>query len=103
MLYLSVGTMQRQKQIDGPSNPTKLYFRPLSDREKKQGSYKIVDVCGDKREIQIRERALAAATPKTFTYDKVFGPQTKQIEVYKTVVVPVLEEVLLGYNCTIFA
>lgn len=26
-----------------------------------------------------------------------------QIDVYKSVVAPLLEEVLLGYNCTVFA
>ena len=63
----------------------------------------MVEVCPDKREVVIKERALPTAPLKTFSYDRVFGTHSKQIEVYKTVVVPILEEVLLGYNCTIFA
>ncbi|KAM4851564.1 kinesin-like protein KIF11 isoform 2-T3 [Thomomys bottae] len=33
----------------------------------------------------------------------VFGASTKQIDVYRSVVCPILDEVILGYNCTIFA
>ncbi len=62
---------------------------------------------------------------KTYTFDKVFGPESTQIEVYRRktisyvlsllryhccvltfttdVVEPILEEVLQGYNCTVFA
>ncbi len=42
-------------------------------------------------------------TSKTYTFDKVFGPESGQNTVFQEVVVPMLEEVLLGYNCTIFA
>ena len=44
-----------------------------------------------------------AGVTKAFTFDKVFGPQCTQITVYKEVVFPIIEEVLLGYNCTVFA
>ncbi|XP_037353123.1 kinesin-like protein KIF11 isoform X2 [Talpa occidentalis] len=33
----------------------------------------------------------------------VFGASTKQIDVYRSVVCPILDEVIMGYNCTIFA
>lgn len=60
-----------------------------------------------KREIVIKQdianTSSLSTTTKTFTFDRVFGPDTKQIDVYRSVVVPILEEVLMGYNCTIFA
>ncbi|XP_042082432.1 kinesin-like protein KIF11 [Haplochromis burtoni] len=34
---------------------------------------------------------------------QVFGPSAKQIEVYRSVVCPILDEVIMGYNCTVFA
>jgi kinesin family protein 11 len=40
---------------------------------------------------------------KTFGFDKVFDPKSTQIDLYRYVVCPLLEEVLLGYNCTVFA
>ena len=57
----------------------------------------------DKKEVLVRERLCPTAPTKTFVFDKVFGIQAKQIEVYKTVVSPAIDEVLDGYNCTIFA
>jgi kinesin family protein 11 len=40
---------------------------------------------------------------RTITFDKVFGPQSRQVDVYDQAVVPIVNEVLEGYNCTIFA
>lgn len=40
---------------------------------------------------------------KTYTFDMVFGAQAKQIDVYRSVVCPILDEVIMGYNCTVFA
>jgi kinesin family member 11 len=78
-------------------------FRPLNSAEKKSGAYSVVEVCPEKREVSVKERALPTAPVKTFAYDRVFAGGSKQIEIYKSVVVPILEEVLMGYNCTIFA
>ena len=77
--------------------------RPLSSNEKKEGAYNIVDISTERREVSVKDRTLPTAPVKTFSYDKVFTGASKQIELYKAVVAPTLEEVLLGYNCTIFA
>ena len=78
-------------------------IRPLNSQEKKSGSYSVVDLNSDRLEVHIKERLIPTAGVKTFTYDRVFGPHSKQIEVYRSMVIPTLEEVLQGYNCTIFA
>ncbi|KAL2695344.1 hypothetical protein AAEP93_004097 [Penicillium crustosum] len=44
-----------------------------------------------------------AVSNKTYAFDKVFSPAADQATVYQDVVVPVLDEMLAGYNCTIFA
>ncbi|ODM94247.1 Kinesin-like protein KLP2 [Orchesella cincta] len=54
------------------------------------------------REVVVRERTVANIT-KTFTFDRVFDLNSSQQEVYRVVVAPLLKEVLLGYNCTVFA
>ena len=56
-----------------------------------------------KREVTIKERPGVSAFTKTYNYDHVFGPDSEQMDIYKAVVKPVVEEVLSGYNCTIFA
>jgi kinesin family protein 11 len=44
-----------------------------------------------------------AGTRRTYTFDRVFGPGATQEAIYKDVAAPMLEELLNGYNCTIFA
>lgn len=55
--------------------------------------------CNNAKEVSVRDKS----TTKTFTFDRVFGPDSKQIDVYKVVVSPLISEVLQGYNCTVFA
>lgn len=69
--------------------------------EKSSKSFCAVE-CQQNREIIVRERPLDKFT-KTFTFDRVFGPESKQIDVYKAVAKNSVEEVLSGFNCTIFA
>lgn len=45
----------------------------------------------------------SATREKTYNFDHVFAPEADQGMVYQSVVLPVLNEVLSGYNCTIFA
>ncbi|KAI0054098.1 kinesin-domain-containing protein [Auriscalpium vulgare] len=40
---------------------------------------------------------------RTYPFDLVFGPEADQAMIYQDVVHPMLEEVLMGYNCTLFA
>lgn len=40
---------------------------------------------------------------KSYNFDHVYGTKSKQIDVYRSMVAPVIDEVLQGYNCTIFA
>lgn len=40
---------------------------------------------------------------KSYAFDHVFGPEADQGMVYQSAVGPVLQEVLSGYNCTVFA
>ncbi|SMY30119.1 unnamed protein product [Zymoseptoria tritici ST99CH_1A5] len=47
--------------------------------------------------------ATGALSSKTYQFDKVFSPAADQGMVFEEVVKPVLDEVLSGFNCTIFA
>ena len=58
----------------------------------------------ERKEIVYRsEKAASYDHEKKFSFDRVFGPNTRQIEVYKGVVAPLISEVLMGYSCTVFA
>ena len=73
----------------------------MNDSEKEARSYSVVD-CPNSREVTVKEKQLTSST-KTFQFDKVFGPQSKQLDVYRAVVEPLITQVLQGYNCTVFA
>lgn len=81
-----------------------LYNRPRDKKEIKEGSGVVVECQPQKKEVLVKQdTSYGNQTTKTFIFDRVFGPDSKQIDVYRSVVVPILDEVLMGYNCTIFA
>ncbi|XP_078049062.1 kinesin-like protein Klp61F [Augochlora pura] len=75
--------------------------RPTNDAERAGKSVTVVDTVSNK-ELVVRERPCDKRTKK-FTFDRVFGAFSKQLEVYNAVVQSLLEEVLAGYNCTVLA
>jgi len=73
----------------------------LNKAEKEARSYSVVD-CPNSREVTVKEKQTSSIT-KTFQFDKVFGIQSKQLDVYRAVVEPLIGQVMQGYNCTVFA
>lgn len=72
--------------------------------EKRNGFVRAVEVVPEKKEILVNDRVIPERTlRKSFTFDKVFGPDAKQIDVYRAVMEPTMAEVMMGYNCTVFA
>lgn len=80
-----------------------LLRRPRSVAEKRSGSLNAVECNTRKGEVAVRQEVGEKTTTKTFTFDKVYGAESRQIDVYRGVVEPLIEEVLMGYNCTVFA
>ncbi|XP_044070559.1 kinesin-like protein KIF11 [Siniperca chuatsi] len=77
--------------------------RPFNTVERKS-SYGVIDCEPNRKEVLVRTGGLNdKASRKTYTFDMVFGPAAKQIDVYRSVVCPILDEVIMGYNCTVFA
>jgi kinesin family member 11 len=85
--------------------------RRRSEREIQESSPIIVSTEGARsRSVSIETAApvssLGVVTlppTRTYPFDLVFGPEADQSMIYQDVVHPMLEEVLLGYNCTLFA
>ncbi|KAM7355635.1 kinesin-like protein at 61F [Cochliomyia hominivorax] len=75
--------------------------RPLNARERCLRSAEIIEVVSPK-EIVTRH-TLESKLTKKFTFDRAFGADSRQVDVYSAVVAPLIEEVLSGYNCTVFA
>uniref|UniRef100_A0A8D0GFF4 Kinesin motor domain-containing protein n=1 Tax=Sphenodon punctatus TaxID=8508 RepID=A0A8D0GFF4_SPHPU len=79
-------------------------LRPFNTSERKANSYAVVDCDHARKEVAFRTGVMTdKSSRKTYTFDMVFGAQAKQIDVYRSVVCPILDEVIMGYNCTVFA
>ncbi|XP_076678863.1 kinesin-like protein Klp61F [Andrena cerasifolii] len=76
--------------------------RPLNKIEIKRKSKNVIETPPNGKEVIVHERQPDKVSKK-FKFDSVFGPSSKQIDVYNAVVSPLLQQVLDGYNCTVFA
>ena len=88
-----------------------LRMRPRNAQERRDNSVSICSLTGGQGTAAGETSSLAKGIDikvdkhltKTYTFDKVFGPTADQACVYDHVVVPFMQEVLQGYNCTLFA
>ncbi|KAM3314117.1 hypothetical protein ACQJBY_033149 [Aegilops geniculata] len=79
-----------------------LRCRPLSVEEQKANVQSAVSCNDTKKEVTVLN-SLFKQADKTFTFDKVFGPKSQQRAIYDHAVAPIVDDVLEGYNCTVFA
>ncbi|KAF7586915.1 kinesin motor protein cin8 [Aspergillus hancockii] len=77
--------------------------RGRNDREVKENSGVVVKTEGVKGSTVELSMGPNAVSNKTYTFDKVFSAAADQITVYEDVVLPIVNEMLAGYNCTVFA
>ncbi|CAH8572565.1 unnamed protein product [Heterobilharzia americana] len=71
--------------------------RPSNKQELEKGVRTCVECSQNK--VTVKEKGVS----KVFTFDYVFNQFSKQIDVYKSMVAPIIGEIIAGYNCTIFA
>ncbi|KAL9906794.1 kinesin-like protein at 61F isoform 1-T2 [Glossina fuscipes fuscipes] len=100
-MNLSCQTANQTQRKTNQNIQVYVRLRPLNARERHIRSTEIIEVLSPK-EIVARHSVESKLTKK-FTFDRTFGPESKQVEVYSAVVAPLIEEVLAGYNCTVFA
>lgn len=68
-------------------------FRPDKDKLKQHS----IEVVGDK-EINLKQQH-----KKKYTFDRVFGLKSSQLDVYNAVVLPIIPRVIQGYSCFVYA
>jgi len=91
---------QNNKSTSDPSQNIKVFvrMRPLNKEKEKRSN---IEVFSDRNEVRLAERNNVQA--KQCLFDGAFDEKSCQIEVYKRVVSPLIQQVLDGYNCTVFA
>lgn len=108
----SVKSAKSSDQQDGETHiQVVIRCRRRSDREILENSPIIVSSHGAKSEQVTIETSAPVSSlgvvtlppTRTYPFDLVFGPEADQAMIYHDVVNPLLNEVLTGYNCTLFA
>ncbi|XP_051132208.1 kinesin-like protein KIN-5C [Andrographis paniculata] len=93
----------RHEKDKGVNVQVLLRCRPFSDDEVRNNAPQVV-TCNDyHREVSVSQNIAGKHIDRVFTFDKVFGPNAKQKDLYDQAIVPIVNEVLEGFNCTIFA
>jgi Kinesin motor domain len=79
--------------------------RPMNRKEKERKCEPIIDIDNELLQISISKgsKSVQYAEPKAFTFDGVYGPDSKQADIYNETAFPLVSSVLEGYNGTIFA
>lgn len=93
----------RHEKEKGVNVQVLLRCRPFSEEELRSNAPQVV-TCNDySREVSVSQSIAGKHIDRIFTFDKVFGPSAQQRDLYEQAVIPIVHEVLEGFNCTIFA
>ncbi|KAJ1297715.1 hypothetical protein BS78_01G398000 [Paspalum vaginatum] len=79
-----------------------LRCRPLSEEERRSNVKSAISCSDTKKEVTVLQ-SLFKQPDRTFSFDKVFGPDSQQRLIFDHAVAPIVNDVLEGYNCTVFA
>ena len=77
--------------------------RPRSEEEVEQRTPEVVTCDALHREVQLTQSVGGKQYNRKYHFDRVYGPETTQEVLYETAVAPMVDEVLQGFNCTVFA
>lgn len=78
-------------------------IRPLSKVEEEKGCRDIVSVDRTENSITVHNPVPEGGTPKSFRFDAVFATDSTQAELFNQVARPIIQNVIEGYNGTVFA
>ncbi|ERN10743.1 kinesin-like protein KIN-5C [Amborella trichopoda] len=93
----------RHEKEKGVNVQVLLRCRPFSDDELRCNAPQVITCNEWQREVAVSQNIAGKQIDRIFTFDKVFGPSAHQSDLYEQAVVPIVNEVLEGFNCTIFA
>ncbi|KAK4749918.1 hypothetical protein SAY87_027367 [Trapa incisa] len=93
----------RHEKEKGVNVQVLLRCRPFSEDEKRNGAPEVIKCREYQREVSVSQNIAGKQLDRVFTFDKVFGPNAHQRDLYDQAVIPIVNEVLDGFNCTIFA
>ncbi|KAJ7971578.1 Kinesin-like protein [Quillaja saponaria] len=93
----------RHEKEKGVNVQVLLRCRPFSEEELRSNAPQVVSCNEYNREVAVSQSIAGKHIDRVFTFDKVFGTSAQQKDLYEQAVIPIVNEVLEGFNCTIFA
>ena len=78
-------------------------MRPLNEEEKKSSNTPVVTTHTESGEVSITKGKTGGRTSYAYHFDQVFGSFATQEEVYDATLLPVIQDVLDGFECSVFA
>ena len=91
-------TMSTGKKASSQNVRVVCRIRPTNQKEIQSGGANCVKHNENSIEVTTEENAT-----NNFAFDKIFGPESLQLDVFDYTAVPLIQDVLQGYNATIFA
>ncbi|CAM1504498.1 Fc.00g020890.m01.CDS01 [Cosmosporella sp. VM-42] len=105
----SAGTKRKDRDFESDPNAEETNInvvvrcRGRNAREVKENSNVVVKTDAVKGQLVELSMGPSALSNRTYNFDRVFSQAADQNMVFDDTVKPILEEMLAGYNCTIFA
>lgn len=89
--------------LRSPSSPCR--FRPPNELERRENGNIVVDIDQEtSTHVKINSSTSSSSDAAGgFTFDRVFGMQSSQSEIFEYGVRSIVEDVMAGYNGTVFA
>ena len=85
-----------QEKEDSDNVRVVVRCRPMNQKEVASGCAQVVKVDESRGSITVVRQT--SEPPKQFHFDRVFGPDAKQVDVYNDVARRIVNSVLEGYN-----
>ena len=77
--------------------------RPFNSKEKKEGNGRAVFVNSKDHTVEVKDCSNPKLQPKRWTFDNTFDENCTQRDIYDSAAAAIVEDVLEGFNGTIFA
>ncbi len=78
-------------------------LRPLNEREKKYGTLPVVSASTNEKTVTVIKGQGSRQVKTSYKFDNVFTAFSSQEEVFEATLQPVIRDVLMGFESTVFA
>ncbi|KAM0370192.1 hypothetical protein ACHAPK_005705 [Fusarium culmorum] len=105
----TIGTKRKERDFEAEASTEETNIqvvvrcRGRNEREVKENSNVVVTADSVRGKVVELSMGSNALSNRSYNFDRVFSPAADQYMVFDDTVKPILDEMLSGYNCTIFA